>query len=301
MKTCICLLFLLPLSQLALAQSAPKVKRYELPVAAHYRQLAGLSSAPQSAFAGMDTIRFPAAKASATSMAAKSLPTIYVQGFGNDLRLPPPPANSSAQTRAELDYLLRLQQTRKPDDIKQAQVMADVYYIPQLTDTSHPHYSANVPSLFFVGKPMGDWFNAHNLPVLTRLLERVHQDASHTYYSLKYQYNRPRPYQLEARLEPLEQAGSPSYPSSHGAASYINAYLFSELEQQLAPKFLSVAFQMAQSREVMGVDYPSDGEAARIWARNFVNYLLGNPTFREDWKAVRAEWKQVRKGRSIAY
>lgn len=301
MKTTLSFLFLLALNQWGLAQTAPKVSRYELPVAAHYRQLATFSPVPQSASAWMDTVRFPAAKASATSIAARSLPTVYVQAFEKDLRLPPPPANSSAQTRAELDYLLRVQQTRKPEDIKQAQLMADVFYIAQLTDSSHPHYGVNVPSLFFVGKPLGDWFNAQNLPLLTRLLERVHQDASHTYYSLKYQYNRPRPYQLEPRLEPMEQAGSPSYPSSHGAASYINAYLFSELEQQLAPKFLTVAFQMAQSREVLGVDYPSDGEAARVWARSFVNYLLANPTFRGEWKAVRSEWKQVRKVHSISY
>lgn len=248
-----------------------------------------------------DSIRFPAERASAVSHAALKLPTIYVQEFGNELRLPPPPANSSAQTKAELDYLLRIQDVRKPNDIEQAKQMAEVYFIPMLSDSTHPHYKANISSLFFVGSQIGDWFTAQNLPVLTKLLQRVHQDASHTYYSLKYQYNRPRPYQIDPRLKPLEQAGSPSYPSSHGAAAYINAYLFSELEQQLAPQFNSKAFQVTQSREVMGVDYPSDGEAARVWARSFVNYLLGNPLFREEWKAVRAEWKQVRKGRITAY
>lgn len=283
----------------ALAQTPKKVNRHEVPVAAHYRQLAALSRVPESASAPLDSVRFPASRASAASLAALKLPTIYVHEFRSELRLPPPPANSSAQTKAELDYLLRIQDVRKPDQVEQARQMAEVYYIPMLTDSTHPHYKANVSSLFFVGSPAGDWFNARNLPVLTKLLERVHQDASHTYYTLKYQYNRPRPYQLDPRLQPLEQASSPSYPSSHGSAAYINAYLFSELEQQLTPQFLAKAFQVTQSREVLGVDYPSDGEAARVWARSFVNYLLGNPAFKEDWKAVRAEWKQARKGRTL--
>ena len=301
MKTLLFLSLFLSVGGRVLAQSPRKVNRQELPVAAHYRQLAAMSRTAQSEFAASDTVRFPAAKGSATSRAALSLPTVFVHDFQRELRLPPPPANSSAQTRAELDYLLRIQQTRNADQIQQAQAFSDVDYMPMLNDTTHPHYRANIPSLLAVGRPAGDWFTARNLPVLTRLLQRVHQDASHTYYTLKYEYNRPRPYQLEPRLEPLEQAGSPSYPSSHGAAAYVNAYLFSELEPQLAPKFLTVAFQITQSREVQGIDYPSDGEAARIWARGFVNYLLGNPTFVAEWKRAKSEWKQLRKQHAIAF
>ncbi|RIV21144.1 phosphatase PAP2 family protein [Fibrisoma montanum] len=296
-------LLLLPFSLFteSIAQSPRQVSRYMVPVAAHYRQLAVINATARSEQKWMDTIRFPIAKASAASQAALKLPTNYVQSFNSELRLPTPPANSSARTRAELDYLLRVQQYRKPEEIEEAKVLAEVYYIPMLTDTTHPHYRANIPSLFYVGSPTGNWFNAQNLPTLTKLLQRVHQDASHTYYSLKYQYNRPRPYQLESRLQPMEQATSPSYPSSHGAAAYVNAYLFSELEPQLAPLYLTKAFQVTHSREILGVDYPSDGEGARIWARRFVNYLLGNPTFQKDWKVARAEWKQVRKVHPITY
>lgn len=50
-----------------------------------------------------------------------------------------------------------------------------------------------------------------------------------------------------------------------------------------------MAAEMAYSREVIGVHYPSDSEVSRIWARRFVNELLKQPKFRADLAKAKAE------------
>ncbi len=61
----------------------------------------------------------------------------------------------------------------------------------------------------------------------------------------------------------------------------------SELSPGLAPGFLKMAAEMAYSREVIGVHYPSDSEVSRVWA--FVNELLKSPKFRADLAKAKAE------------
>ena len=300
MKAFLLLIAALSIGPVSVAQTAQKANRRAADVAAHYRQLAKSSREPVATRASMDTITFPVAAGSAVSKAALTLPVVYLTDIPELLNIPRPPANSSEQTRAELDYLLRVQQSRKPEEIQGAKELAELFFIPLLTDATHPHYAYNDRALFFAGSGFGEWFNAKNLPQMARLLGRVQQDASRYYYQLKYATKRPRPYQLEPRLDPLEQAGSPSYPSSHAAAVYVNAYLLGELENQQTNELLTKAFIMAHSREVLGVDYPSDAEAARLWAREFVNYLLRNPAFQAEWKTVRDEWKQVRKQQKVS-
>jgi acid phosphatase (class A) len=52
---------------------------------------------------------------------------------------------------------------------------------------------------------------------------------------------------------------------------------------------------MAFSREILGVHYPSDSEAGRSFARQFVNELLKNKAFKEDFEAAKKEISQVKK------
>ena len=82
--------------------------------------------------------------------------------------------------------------------------------------------------------------------------------------SLKLHYNRPRPFQVafytEQNLHPYDSvsAQSPSYPSGHAMQSFllcnIIAYHYEEKKDQL----LKIAKQIADSRIIMGVHYPSD-------------------------------------------
>jgi len=78
----------------------------------------------------------------------------------------------------------------------------------------------------------------------------------------KYAYNRPRPSAVKADLTTaIATPPSPSYPAEHavaaGAASEVLSYLFPERAQF----FRDQAAEAVRSREVAGVNYPSDIEA----------------------------------------
>ena len=46
---------------------------------------------------------------------------------------------------------------------------------------------------------------------------------------------------------------------------------------------------MGYSREILGVHFPSDTEAGRVFARQFVNELLKNKVFIKDFEEVKKE------------
>ena len=55
------------------------------------------------------------------------------------------------------------------------------------------------------------------------------------------------------------------------------------------------AYDMAFSREILGVHFPSDSEAGRIFARQFVNELLKTKAFIQDLEEVKSEIEAVKK------
>jgi acid phosphatase (class A) len=73
------------------------------------------------------------------------------------------------------------------------------------------------------------------------------------------------------------------------------AYIYQELLPEQTDLFVKNAYDMAYSREIIGVHYPSDSEAGRIFARQFVNYLLENPVFQEDLAEAKIEIESVKK------
>lgn len=107
---------------------------------------------------------------------------------------------------------------------------------------------------------------------------------------------------LEPKLKNLERPPHASYPSGHSAASYVNAYIMTELAQELSNEFLQMAAEMAYSREVLCVHYPSYSKVSRIWAGSFVNELLKTEKFRQDLentkKEISEKQKPVKKGNS---
>ena len=75
---------------------------------------------------------------------------------------------------------------------------------------------------------------------------------------------------------------------------HILAYLYSQLAPEFSDIFLTDARNIAHSREIIGVHYPSDSEAGRIFARQFVDALLQNDMFKTEFAKVREEWSRVR-------
>jgi acid phosphatase (class A) len=283
------LLILLAILSTGYAQQG-KNQRALTPARGHYKQLATYSSKPASAHAEIDKQKFVTDKE--TVERRMSLKPNYLKDVTvDDFKIPDVPANSSEQTRAEINYLLSLQNQRTDEEVRASLFMADIYYNLRVKpeDSTYAAYRSN---LFHIGSSIGSWFNPQTLPVTADFMARVWQDASYFIWSLKFKYARIRPVFIDKDIKNLQETDWAAYPSGHAANSYINAYLYQELAPEFADVFLKDAYDMAHSREIIGVHYPSDSESARIFARQFVNRLFQNEQFLKDYELVKKEWTE---------
>ncbi|HEX6222942.1 MAG TPA: phosphatase PAP2 family protein [Chryseolinea sp.] len=263
------------------------------PVKGYYKDLQSFKPQPTSPNAAVDRQRFPHDPASAQKRLA--IKPYYLEGVTpDDFEIPDPPANSSEQTRAELNYLLQLQEQRTELDVQSSLYMAGVFYSLK-TKPEDSTYNFFRNNLFHIGRSIGNWFNPTDLPITADLVAHVWQDASYFIWAFKYKYLRIRPYALEPEIQKLEETNWAAYPSGHAANSYVNAYIYQELAPEFTEVFIKDAFDMAHSREIIGVHYPSDAEAARIMARQLVNKLFQNEKFLKDFALVKKEWAEKAK------
>lgn len=289
LKKTITLLFLAAYTQISFAQN--KVQALE-PSSKHYQTLAAIDASPNSLKPGIDTIQFPMKEYKQGALTYTQIRTVYLSGEDEKKlkSLISFPATSSAQTRAELDFLLDLQQKRTPEMIANSKRIAQIGYIPTLLNPTDSLYQANLKDLFYIGHPVGEWFSYQNFPLIGKLLHNTMQDIRVTEFSLKRQFMRPRPYHIEPRLHALENIGSPSFPSGHTLFAFTQAYILSEIIPELRPQFLEVAEEFRFSREILGIHYPSDNEQARLLGWHLMRLWMKNRVFAKDLQRAKAEW-----------
>ncbi len=249
-----------------------------IPVRGNYKTFESLSTKPKSADLDIDKLRFPFDQAWADKVL--SIKPVYLTNVSvNDFKIPDPPANSSDQTRAELNYLLNLQYNRTLEDI-----------------TTSIYMSNNPENPSEVGQQIGYWTDPQKLPLTDSLMDNVEKDGDFFLWSLKFKYARVRPYIIESKIHDLEESRASSYPSGHVVYAYIRAFIYEELAPEFKDYFVSKAYIMSRARQIIGVHYPSDCEASRIFARQFVNMLFENEKFRQDFKKVKKEWAAKKTG-----
>lgn len=287
-NTLITILFLSIIGYTA-AQNKP-AKRDLVPPRGHYKQLMEFSPKSKSAGEDIDKQKFITDNETIERRLSRK-PNYLTNVSVNEFKIPDVPANSSDQTKAEIEYLLALQKHRTEEDVRASLFYADVYYNLSVKpgDPTYPTFRRN---LFHIGRSIGSWFNPDNLPVTADFMARVWQDASYFIWSLKFKYARIRPVAIDPRIKNLQETDWAAYPSGHASNSYINAHIFQELAPEFTDVFTKDALDMAHSREIIGVHYPSDSESARIFARQFVNMLFQNEKFLADLEKVKQEWAE---------
>ena len=284
--------FSLLLTALLLINLVSTIKAAELTQArGHYEKLARLDPLPSAPDLPLDQQRF--ASNAAFVEKVRNLKPEFIRIPLDEIKLPPCPANSSRQTRAEIDYLLRLQEQRTEEEGKRALYFAPFGYSTTMKPTD-PAFAANQANLFYVGRSIGTWFNAKSLPLTAALVGRMWRDASYHVWSLKFKYARIRPWVIDPKVKNLDDANWAAFPSGHSSYAHILAYLYAELAPEFSDIFLADASAIAHSREIIGVHYPSDSEAGRVFARQFVNALLQDDKFKTEFDKVREEWRRVR-------
>lgn len=266
------------------------------PVSKHYKTLADLSSQPNASRINMDTIAYPWTEYSKGALANSLMRTYYLR-LEDEAKLPGLvqfPANSSDQTKAELDYLLSLQTKRTKQEIDRSNYIANIGSWPNILNPTDPDYTENRKQLFYIANGIGEWFNDENFPATTQLLLNCIQDIRVTEFRLKRFFKRPRPYHLEPRLNPLARINSPSFASGHTLWAFTEAYIFSEIIPEKKNEFIKMADEVRWSRELMGIHYPSDNEASRVIGWYLLKYWYNNPQFVADLEKAKIEWATKR-------
>jgi acid phosphatase (class A) len=261
------------------------------PARGHYAKLGRLDPKPHEPNLPIDTKRWET-DPKFIEKVEKVVPE-FVRVPLDSFQLPPCPANSSKQTRVEIDYLLRLQASRTEAEGQRALYFAPWGYSSSIKP-DNPDFAVQQRNLFYVGRSIGSWFNPKDLPVTAELLGRVWRDASHYLWRLKFKYARVRPYNIDPAVTPLEEPNWAAFPSGHASYSHILAYLYSELAPEFSDIFLTDARNIAHSREILGVHFPSDSEAGRVFGRQFVDQLFKSEKFRAEFAKMKSEWARVR-------
>ncbi|HET6767500.1 MAG TPA: phosphatase PAP2 family protein [Chitinophagaceae bacterium] len=317
-------IFFLPLLLLTTLIAFSQKTRQAPPAWGHYKKLAGYSTKATNGMEAFDTLHFvlasgetkvdhiersggpsaektkaPDSKCDPASCQPGELigngrkrAPYYLAG-AETFYIPDFPANSSQQTRAELDYLLQLQEQRTEEDVRASSFYAGVYYRTaiQPEDKDYKKFRRN---LFHIGRSIGTWFNPDSLPLTAALAANVWKDAEYLIWKYKNYFIRIRPYKLESKLKNLEETNWAAYPSGHATNSYVNAYLYSELLPEFSSFFIKDAYDMAHSREIIGVHYPSDSESGRVLAWQVIKRLMSNEKFKKDFTAAKEEIEKAK-------
>ena len=189
------------------------------------------------------------------------------------LPVAPPPANSSAETRGELDELLELQRARTAAQLKMI--------------TRHLEYDGVCAAVLAASHR-----KLNGAPKTTALLRHVQIDASLALFHAKKRFDRPRPHQLEPRLHPaIPVPAHPAYPSSHALQGYLVARTLSLLFPQDSESFMAVGLQIGREREIAGLHYPSDSKVSRALGEELFSRLEQNEKFLAEVEAAKKEWE----------
>nr|WP_299484880.1 phosphatase PAP2 family protein [uncultured Allomuricauda sp.] len=266
------------------------------PAKDHYRTLGALSASPRAQSADLDKIGYPPSEYRSgtliyTMVTPHYLTVKQVDQLKNSIQFP---ANSSVQTRAELDFLLEWQKNRTAaQEHRSSNILAPIGYWPHVDILDdHQRYDENLGHLFYIGRAvLGANCDASKYPATAKLLRGITKDMRIMEFTVKYHLLRARPYHLEPKLNPLARISSPSFASGHTLWAYIHAFIWSELVPEKRQQFLAKAYEVGESREIMGIHYPSDEEAARILAHGMLSSMWDNPKFKKEYLAAKAEWK----------
>jgi acid phosphatase (class A) len=187
--------------------------------------------------------------------------------------LPPPPAEDSDTTKAELADLHRIEKSRTPQQVAAAQA------------------DDKEQDIFVFKNVLGQNFTAENLPLTVALSAHIQNDESVASKPLKTSFARSRPFQFDSTLHPVcELSKEPnSYPSGHTLAGYLLAFTLVQIVPEKQAQIMQRADDYAHNRLVCGVHYASDINTSRKMAYAMFGYMLANPRFQKELAAAREE------------
>jgi acid phosphatase (class A) len=186
--------------------------------------------------------------------------------------LPPPPANDSAQTKAELGEVLTLQVTRTAE--MEARAVADA--------TENVWRFADV-----INNPK---FTAETLPKFAAFFDRVVETEGDVVDPAKDVWKRPRPHlysDLVKPVVPLSKSGA--YPSGHATVGTLMGIVLSNMLPEKRPQIMARAWEYGHNRLVGGIHFASDIEMGHIAGAVIAQTISTHPDFKAEFEAAKAE------------
>jgi acid phosphatase (class A) len=159
--------------------------------------------------------------------------------------LSPPPAQDSDQTKQEIEQILKLQDSRTPEEVARAK--------------SEANYN-----VWLFSTPLGSWFKADDLPVTGKFLNEILRETGGVTTAAKNFYGRKRPFLIDARVKPcFDVDASFSYPSGHSDAATVEGLVLAKMFPDERDALIARSRQIGDDRVLAGVHFPSDVEAGR--------------------------------------
>lgn len=181
-------------------------------------------------------------------------PTPRFKPGWESIRLPPPPKNSSVQTRVELEEIQKLRRALRPED----------WHVIMSQDVGFDRQFNELVA--------GD---AKLLTELDELTGELSVICNH----FKVQFNRPRPEQvfkalgISIDIPDSKSAITPAYPSGHAFIAWFFGMYLSNKYQALKLPLMGLAAEIGWNRVRAGWHFPSDYEAGVHLARLVFPYL----------------------------
>jgi acid phosphatase (class A) len=202
---------------------------------------------------------------------------IYIPADIIDLTrlLPPPPAQDSKATAAEIAEILNFQDKRSPE----------------MTDYARKD---QVISVFRFATVLGDNFNETNLPLTAKFFENIHATAGLIVDHAKDYWKRPRPSVFDSRVKPcVSIPANGAYPSGHSTAGNLFAIILANMIPEKSELIFNRGWEFGMNRVIGGVHYRSDVDAGRTSATIIAYELFQNAEFQNDYDRSRTEIRKL--------
>lgn len=109
-----------------------------------------------------------------------------------------------------------------------------------------------------------DLVEKHELNVSEEFIERIIKESAKFIMDLKYQFNRPRPFQvaefyhIDLNGTQLDSMKTPSFPSGHAVQGYLIGEYLASVDNLNGYIYRDKAEEIAESRIIAKAHYPSD-------------------------------------------
>ncbi len=133
-------------------------------------------------------------------------------------------------------------------------------------------------------------------PELYRLISRLHLTEQQAGASAKAHFRRLRPYQQYHEATSIPKHERPtdytSYPSGHTHASWLVGLALTAIDPIHTEAIMKVAYELGQSRVIVGYHYQSDVDAGRIVGSITFARLCADEDFQKMLQKAMKEWKK---------